>query len=92
MYGGHLLRHVSERSFRMQGRPVGVVHKGVMGRLAQAQTPRRHQGPPRAHGAAGAAMTGGGPVVNASPTGLLSRRGPCGAPGGPARSGGRRSR
>ena len=32
-------------------------------------------------------------VVDApAPTGLLSRRGPCGAPGGPARSGGRRSR
>ena len=40
----------------------------------------------RAHtGPAGAAMTGGGPVVNASPTGVLSRSGPGGAPGGPQR-------
>ena len=28
----------------------------------------------------------GGPGVNASPTGVLSRSGPCGSPGGPARS------
>ena len=34
----------------------------------------------------GAAMTGGGPVVNASPTGSLSRSGPGGSPGGPQRS------
>ena len=32
-----------------------------------------------------AAMTGGGPVVQASPTGLLSRSGPGGSPGGPER-------
>ena len=45
--------------------------------------PAQHDRPWTRPRSPGAARTGGGPVVNASPTGVLSRSGPGGAPGGP---------
>ena len=51
-----------------------------------AVTPAPHDQPWTRPRAPGAAMPGGGPGVNASPPGLLSRSGPGGSPGGPERS------
>ena len=48
--------------------------------------PAQHDRPWTRPRAPGTAMTGGGPVVNASPTGFLSRSGAGGSPGEPERS------
>ena len=64
MDGWHLLRHVSERSLRRQGRPGAglVVHKGGYGTVRPGDGPRaRHRGPRRAQRAAGAHADQDGP-------------------------------
>ena len=55
-------------------------------RDAAARSPHAGATGPGRPRAPGAARTGGGPVVNASPTGVLSRSGPCGSSGGPERN------